>query len=334
MLTDSLSSCGCRCVYPVTDLQQECRCLVVSLPSVLHLTLNVDTPAGSAWHAVGQSLRELSTLCCCGRAVQAVGKKGTGNRLLLLRFKLAKAGSPGSLAALLHLCAVGSPLLGQLSRSEGASAAVPKLRLDAAAAVSAQRSLKLPAAADDGLDEQEQPQLLRGSGHGASSGRAAAPRGLRFEGEGGDGEAGSRNDGHSRVPHHQLSSHSNWEQLRSPVASGAGGALRSAGLQGDDAAMPGEGRTRFGSAAGGRRAPQLAPSGPGSLDEEAEDVEERSQGAPLLASALGEDVGGLQGPTNDGASDVGSENEGRLDIASASEAGDSDMEDEVTWDWR
>lgn len=331
MLTDSLSSCSCRCVYPVADLQQECRCLVVLLSSVLHLTLFVDTPGWQCMACSQSVTKGAEHLCCCGRAVQAVGKEGTGNRLLLLRFKLAKAGSPGSLAALLHLCAVGSPLLGRLSRPEGASAAAPKLRLDAAAAVSAQRSLKLPAAADDGLGEQEQPQLLRGAGHG---GRAAAPRGLRFEGEGGDGEAGSQNDGHSRVPRHQLSSHSNWEQLRSPVVSGAGGALRSAGLQGDDAARPAEGRTRFGSAAGGRGAPQLAPSGPGSLDEEAEDVEERSRGAPLLASALGEDVGGLQGPTNDGASDMGSEDEGRLDIASASEAGDGDMEDEVTCDWR
>lgn len=260
--------------------------------------------------------------------MQAVGKEGTGNRLLLLRFKLGKASSPGSLAALLHLCAVGSPLLGKLSSSGAASAAAPKL---AAAAVSAQRSIKLPAAADDGLDEQEQPQLLRGSGHGASPGRA--PRGLRFEEEESDGEAGWRKDGHSRVAQHQLSSKPNWEQLRSPVVSGAGAALCSS-------AGHGEGRTRFGSAAGGRGAPMLAPSGPGSLDEEeADDVDdppqERSRGVPLLASALGEDVGGLQGPTNDGASDVGSEDEGtKLDFASASEAGDGDMDDEVTCDWR
>lgn len=285
--------------------------------------------------------------CLCSLPAQATTKEGAANKLLC-RIKLSRAVMPGNLDALLHLCAVGSPSLGKLHPPPGtAGAGGPKLLEGSQAGTrkagfnaAAQRSIKVPGGDTDEDEVREPP---RGSGTGA--------RGLRFEGDsdGGAAEGGRQGEDHARSPRHLLSPRKDaqWEQLKSPKVSGAGAALRGSGsgaglrnaaLHDDDApaASFAPGKTRFGLGPGaGRGAPQLAPSAPGSDDDSDDAGAHGGGGAPLL---LGPGPDGPDPPQDqlviaDGASDIGSEEEGKLTMGSASEAA-SEMDEDVTCDWR
>jgi hypothetical protein len=262
--------------------------------------------------------------------LQAVTKDSKGNRLLL-RIKIAKNADPGNLAGLLHLCAVGSGLSAKTHLPAAA-----KLGLAAhSAADRPGKNGKTRTDADAGAGDGQGPKGAgRGPGYGSGAGAASTGRGLRFAADEAEGAAdgGWQGEGPDRSPRH-LSAQ--WEQLKSPQVSGAGARL---GPLLQEPASPG--RSRMAVGLGGRGAPNLAPSAPGSSDGEdaGADADARSDGARLLLGPGGDGGELMLGPGlehgPDGASQVGSEDEGKITIGSASEMGTADMEEDVTCDWR
>jgi hypothetical protein len=250
---------------------------------------------------------------------------------LLLRIKIARNADPGNLAGLLHLCAVGSGL--SVNTHPPAAA-----KLGVAAHSTADRSGingKTNTDADAGAgDSQGQKGGGRRPGYGSGAGAASTGRGLRFAADEAEGAAdgGWPGAGPDRSPRHLTAQ---WEQLKSPQISGAGARL---GPLPQEAVFPGRNRMAVGLV--GRGAPNLAPSAPGSSDGEDEgaDADALSDGAPLLLGPGGDGGELMLGPGlehgGDGASDIGSEDEGKITIGSASEMGTGDMDEDVTCDWR
>lgn len=254
---------------------------------------------------------------------------------MLLRIKIAKNADRGNLAGLLHLCAVGSGLSAKMDLPAAA-------KLGPAAHSAAERpgmNGKTRIDADAGAgDGQSRKGAGRGVGYGSGAGAASTGRGLRFAADEAEGAAdgGWQGESPGRTPRHQDRSSAQWEQLKSPKVSGAGARL---GPTLQEAGSPG--KSRMASGLWGRGAPNLAPSAPGSSDgdemDEAADV--RSGGGPLLLGPGG-DGGELMMPGpgqdfgGDGASEVGSEDEGKMTIGSASGMETGDMEEDVTCDWR
>ena len=194
------------------------------------------------------------------------------------------------------------------------------------------RGLRFAAAEED--DEQEgwhqagkAPDSQQRKG--LSSGRFGKDAQLAASETEADGMEGGWEDG-SEAPA-GARGHAQWEQLRSPMQSGNG-------RQGMQSSMPeSQGRGK----PGGRRSSlQFAPE-----DADGDDEQGAGSHAPrgisqqaLLTMAEGEDGrGGVdRGPGgDDAASDGGSEDEGsKLDIGSASEAGDGDYGEDIACDWR
>lgn len=297
--------------------------------------------------------------------LQAVGKDFKGHRLLV-RVKLSKPASVGTLDGLLQLCATGGHLTTKLPLAglAGDAAGAPT----ASRAAAATRSQ--PGLHDSGSDggsqhsdmgpEGEQP-AGRGRAAAAERGSREPGRGLRFaagdeddpppgeprhRGAGADrrskaraaGDSGDEGDEVAASPRQRgLRDNAKWEQLQSPKVSGAGGKLSSRFQDDPYSSIPAAGGAKGGAAPGGRRGGLGAgTSSDGSAGEAEGDAEPpRGYGGQLAVRAqpgsLGMDVGdGGEQRMDDAASEQASEDELKFQATTVTDGDDEDL----SCDWR